>query len=182
MNRFHTGKQHAMKNLLLSLLILGALTTRAQKAEVRPTNEFVVTGLVKHEVTITLEDIGKLAAKDIPDLAVTSHQGEPRGNLKQVKGVLLKDLLQNIALKEDNPKLFSEFYFTFTASDNYKVVYSWNELFNSPTGNNIFIVTAIDGEPLQQMRNRILVITTTDFKTGRRHIKGLDKIVVGRTA
>ena len=39
---------------------------------------------------------------------------------------------------------------------------------------------AKDGKKLKDMEERILIITPTDFKTGRRHIKGLIMIVVGR--
>lgn len=168
-----------MKKLVTFILLVISLTVCAQK-EIAPTNQFVITGAVKNEAIITLEDVGKLPAKDIPDIVITNHKGESRSSLKQVKGILLKDLLKDIALKEDNPKLLSEFYLSFVASDNYKVVYSWNEIFNSPTGDNLYIVTSIEGEHLEQMRSRILIVTPTDYKTGRRYIKGLSKIVVAR--
>ena len=170
-----------MKKLVTIILVTISLGVWGQNA-ITPTNEFTVTGLVKKEVTITLKDIEKLESRTIPDMTVTNHKGESRSILKKAKGILIKDLLKNIALKEDNLKLFSEFYFTFTASDNYKVVYSWNEIFNSPTGDHLYIITSLDGEPLQDMRSRILIITPTDYKTGRRYIKGLSKIVVGRAA
>lgn len=168
-----------MKRFATLVLTIISLSVSAQKSII-PTNEFPVTGWVKKEMTVTRKDIEKLPAKDIPDVIITNHKGESHGSLKQLKGVLLKDVLKDMELKEDNPKLFSEFYFTFTASDNYKVVYSWNELFNSLTGDNIFIVTSIDSESLQQMHNRILIITPTDYKTGRRYIKCLSKITVSR--
>ena len=114
-------------------------------------------------------------------MIITNHIGEPHGTSKQIKGILVKELLKDIELKEDNPKLLSEFYFTFIASDNYKVVYSWNEIFNSSTGDHLFyIVASIEGESLKDMRSRILVVTPTDYKTGRRYIKALSKIVVDR--
>ena len=83
-------------------------------------------------------------------------------------------------LNEESPKRFSEFFLTFIAIDNYKVVYSWNEIFNSPIGDNIYLITSRDGKQLKDMDERILILTPIDFKTGRRHIKGLSKIVVER--
>jgi len=151
----------------------------AQK-EIVPTNEFIVTGSVQKELKFTLKDIESLPAKDIVDMEITNHRGESRSVLQKVKGVLVKDLLKDLQLKEDNVKLFSEFYFIFIASDNYRVVYSWNEIFNSPTGDNLYIVTSIGGEGLSDLQNRILVVTPTDFKTGRRYIKGLSRIKVAR--
>jgi len=73
------------------------------------------------------------------------------------------------------------YYLTFIASDGYKAVYSWNEIFNSPTGQNIFIVVEKDGVKLKDMAERIMIITPSDFKTGRRYIKALSQIVVNKT-
>ncbi|WP_447642784.1 MULTISPECIES: molybdopterin-dependent oxidoreductase [Chitinophagaceae] len=171
--------KHLTTSLTLFFLLL-SFSAFGQK-KIDATNQIEVTGLVKKDITITLKDIEAQPSRTIPNMTVTNHQGETRSELKQIKGVLVKDLLKDVELKEDNLKLFSEFYFTFVASDGYKVVYSWNEIFNSPTGDNLYIVTSVDGEPLQDMHSRILAITPTDFKTGRRHIKCLGKIVVSRT-
>jgi hypothetical protein len=146
----------------------------------QPTNDFVVTGQIKKELKFTLSDIEKYPSKTIGDVVITNHLGEPRGTAKQLTGILVKDLLKDLELKEETPKRFSEFYMTFVAVDNYKVVYSWNEIFNSPTGDNLFLITSRDGKKIKDMEERILILTPTDFKTGRRHIKGLSKIIVER--
>lgn len=127
-----------------------------------------------------MDDIEKYPSKILGDVVITNHLGEPRGISKQLEGVLVKDLLKDLELKEESPKRFSEFYFTFVAIDNYKVVYSWNEIFNSPTGDNLFLITAKDGKKLKDMDERILILTSTDLKTGRRYIKRLSKILVER--
>ncbi|MBX2897892.1 MAG: hypothetical protein KF763_20790 [Cyclobacteriaceae bacterium] len=127
-----------------------------------------------------MADIEKYPTKTIGDVVITNHLGEPRGTAEQLTGVLVKDLLKDLELKEESPKRFSEFYLTFVAVDNYKVVYSWNEIFNSSTGDNLFLITSRDGKKLKDMDERILILTPTDFKTGRRHIKGLSKILVER--
>lgn len=168
-----------MRKLITTILVLVFLTVLGQKT-ITPTNELVVTGLVKNDAKFTIADIQKLPSVNIPDMIITNHIGEPHGTSKQIKGILVKELLKDIELKEDNPKLLSEFYFTFIASDNYKVVYSWNEIFNSSTGDHLYIVASIEGESLKDMRSRILVVTPTDYKTGRRYIKALSKIVVDR--
>lgn len=165
--------------LILSLASLVPITGRAQTSD-QKTNAIIVTGQVKKELKFTLEDIEQYPSKPLGDVVITSHSGEPRAIAKQLEGVLLKDLLKDLELKEDSPKRFSEFYLIFVASDNYKVVYSWNEIFNSPTGDNVFVVTAKEGKKLREMDERILTITPTDLRTGRRHIRWLSKIVVER--
>jgi hypothetical protein len=170
-----------MKRLttLLLFLISISLTAWSQKPELI-TNEFVVTGQIKKELKFGLTDFEKYTSKPINDVVITNHLGEPRRIAKQLSGIPVKDLLKDIELNEESPKRFSEFYFTFIASDNYKVVYSWNEIFNSPTGDNLLLITSQDGKKIKDMTERILTLTPTDFKTGRRHIKGLSKIVVSR--
>lgn len=135
---------------------------------------------VKKDLKFTLADIEKFPSKTIGDVVITNHLGEPRGTARQLTGILVKDLLKDLELKEESPKRFSEFYLTFVAVDNYRVVYSWNEIFNSPTGDNLFVITSRDGKKVKDMNERILIVTPTDFKTGRRHIKGLSKILVER--
>jgi len=168
-----------MKGLASLLFAFITFTAWSQKPEL-VTNEFVVTGQIKKEIKFTLADIEKYTSKPIADVVITNHLGEPRRIAKQLSGILVKDILKEMELSEESPKRFSEFYFTFIAVDNYKVVYSWNEIFNSPTGDNLFLITSQDGKKIKDMAERILILTPTDFKTGRRHIKGLSKIVVGR--
>ena len=169
-----------MKKLTVIIFVLFSINVGAQKL-ITPTNEFFATGAVKSEQKFSSADIEKIVSVNIPDLIISNHKGEPRDTLRNLKGFLMKNLLKDVALKEDNPKLYSEFYFTFIASDNYKVVYSWNEIFNTPTGDNLYIVTSINGDSFEKMKNRILVVTPTDYRTGRRYIKCLSKIVASRT-
>lgn len=168
-----------MKKLTTLVFVLLSLTLWGQK-EIITTTEFLVSGQIENEFNVTLYDLEQLQSKAIPDVAISNHKGNPRGVAKQLKGVLVKELLKDMQLKVDSPKFFSEFYFTFTAIDDYKVVYSWNEIFNSPTGDNLYIITERDGKKLREMDQRILILTPSDFQTGRRHIKGLSKIIVAR--
>lgn len=167
-----------MKKITFLILLISSTVWGQKKTET--TNSFAVIGQVKKELTFTLAQLEKLPTKPIADVVITNHLGEPRGTAKQLTGILVKDLLRDIELKEESPKLFSEFYLTFIAADNYKVVFSWNEIFNSPTGDNLFLITSRNGKKITEMEERILILTPTDFKTGRRHIKGLNKIVVNR--
>lgn len=99
---------------------------------------------------------------------------------KNVKVVALLYILQKLNITTTSPKLLSEYYFVFRGSDGYAVVYSWNEIFNTDIGNSIFIVTEADNKKLTESTDRILLISTRDFKTGRRHIKGLKSIEIRR--
>lgn len=83
-----------------------------------------------------------------------------------------------IEIDSENPKVLSEFYFICIASDNYKVVFSWNEIFNNELGKSIYILNGNDGKPASALDNRMALISPKDEMTGRRYVKGLQKIVV----
>jgi hypothetical protein len=57
---------------------------------------------------------------------------------------------------------------------------SWNEIFNSNTGNSVYILTEQDGKPASALDNRIALVSPKDQMTGRRYVKSLQKIVIER--
>jgi hypothetical protein len=125
------------------------------------------------------------SAKDYETVKVDSfviynHLHEKKRTVKNIKGILLTDILKKSGIDEKNPKLFSEFYFTCIAADGYKVVFSWNEIFNTEIGGHILVVTEAEGKPLESMPDRMLLLSAKDFATGRRFVKGLEKIIVDR--
>ena len=144
------------------------------------TDEFHIEGEVHEMKKITVSDLMKYKSIKIDDISVTNHLGVKKGTASKLSGIPIQEIFKGIQFKQDNPKLLSEYYFIFVASDGYKVVYSWNEIFNTSTGGNTFIIVAKDNKGLSEMEERILVATSTDFKTGRRFIKGLSKIIVQR--
>lgn len=168
-----------MRKSVTVILILLPAFLLGQK-QLLPTDTLTISGEIKQERIVTLENLKGYTAKNIEDVVVTNHLGEKKGVAKDMKGVLLKEILATMEFKTDNPKLLSEFYFTLIASDGYKVVYSWNELFNTATGNNTYLVTEKDKEAINKKDERLLLVSATDYKTGRRYIKGLKQIVVSR--
>ena len=100
--------------------------------------------------------------------------------IKNIKGVLLKDVLAKAVLNEEKPKLFSEFYFTCIASDGYKVVFSWNELFNTDIGDHVLIITEQDGKKAETINDCIAILSPRDKATGRRYVQNLRTIRVER--
>jgi hypothetical protein len=100
--------------------------------------------------------------------------------LNHLKGVLLTDILVKADFEAATPKELSEFYIICVASDNYKVVFSWNELFNTRTGETVYVLTEVDGKPASSSNDRITLVSASDMATGRRFVKGLDKIIVER--
>ena len=110
----------------------------AQKT-IPTTENFSIEGKVKKEMTVSLADLSSYKSYSIDSIVITNHLGERRSTLKNVKGVLLKDILDKVEIDAETPKVLSEYYFVCIASDNYKVVFSWNEIFNNDHQVNQFI-------------------------------------------
>jgi|SRR5688572_24801606 len=168
-----------MRNTILIVFILSAVVSHGQ-VKVNPTDAFTISGKIKKEVTYTLADLQKFESKKIGNVVISNHLGEAKGTSKNLEGVLLKDMLAQVEFDAESPKVLSEFYLTCIAHDGYKVVFSWNEIFNTPTGDNLYLITSKDGKELKDMTDRVSILSTTDFKTGRRNLKALTQIVISR--
>lgn len=156
------------------------LTAKLPAQQITSTQSLSITGRVKAPIKISGNDLLSYTMVSIGDIAITNHMGEARGIAKSLKGVLLKDILAKIEIDAERPKVLSEYYFVCRASDGYTVVFSWNEIFNTATGDNVYIITEKEGKPWNDLPESLLMISTKDFKTGRRHVKALAEIEVSR--
>jgi len=166
-----------MRTLLLFSFLAMTVSLSAQK-KIEITDQFTIEGKVKSQITFSLKDLNVFAHKLIDSIIIYSHLMEPRKTIMNIKGVLLKDILDKAGIDVSSPKLLSEFYITCSASDNYKVVFSWNEIYNSAIGEHIMIIIGSDGKTGDQMTDRIALLSAADRATGRRYVKGLQKIVI----
>ncbi|HTI57649.1 hypothetical protein [Mucilaginibacter sp.] len=166
-----------MKKLLL-ILSLYTGTALAQDAPYKTTHQFTISGKVKKESVITLDSLNSYPLKEIGDIRVTNHLGDFKHNDEKLKGVLLKDILNHSQWAVSGPKFFSELYFVCTGADGYKVVYSWNELFNTQAGDQVYILMEKNGVKAGKLPESLQMASMLDMKTGRRYLHNLDKIVV----
>jgi hypothetical protein len=162
---------------LILVLLLFCLRAGAQE-KMTPTDHFLIDGKVRSEVNITLAEIMAMPAVHIDSCVIKNHLMQKRYTLRNIEGVPLKNILAKVAIASDDPKQLSEYYFVFIASDNYKVVFSWNELYNSSTGDNVYIVKSRDGQDLEN--DAISTICISDQAIGRRFVKALKEIRVER--
>jgi hypothetical protein len=162
------------------LIFFILISSKLPAQDITSTQSFLITGRIKAPVKISGTDLLAATSVNIGNLVITNHMGEARGTAKSLKGVLLKDILQKIEIDAENPKVLSEYYFVCKASDGYAVVFSWNEIFNTATGDNVYIITEKEGKSWNNLPESLLMISTKDFKTGRRHVKSLATIEVSR--
>ncbi len=166
-----------MRILILILLLLTTFSVNAQRS-IPKTDSLLIVGQIKNPTTFSLSDLDTFPKSVIKDQIIYNHNGEAKDTLTGMKGIPLKSLLATIQYIYEKPKFLNEFYFVFIASDGYKVVFSWNEIYNSEAGNSLFLITEMQGVQLSNLDQRLLFISTADLKAGRRYIKGLEKIDV----
>ena len=164
--------------LFILMMLFSVKQSFAQETESNVTDQFIITGKVKQEKTISLSDIQKFSSTILNDVNV-SCSPKIENRVKEIKGVLLKNILDSVAFQYEKSRTLNQYYFLFVAKDGYKMVFSFNEIYNTEIGKNLFLVTEIEGKPLDQMDNRIMVLTTKDIRGGSRNMKWLSKIVVG---
>jgi hypothetical protein len=113
--------------LLSFLLLLISLSIHAQV-----TKALTVESPSAKSVTINFSDLKNYKSHTLDSLQILNHLKEYKSTLKNIKGALLKDILAKVPFGEESPKVLSEYYITCIANDNYKVVFSWNELSTVP--------------------------------------------------
>lgn len=139
-------------------------------SQVRKSIEIVAPD--NEKIIFTSADFQKYEKHTLDSIQITNHLKEYKSTLKNVKGVLLKDVLSKVSFKENSPKVLSEYYIVCIAEDGYKVVFSWNEIFNTSVGDHVLIIPEVEG----RSKDGISTLSPTDFATGRRYVKMLKTI------
>ena len=138
-------------------------------------HEIKVTGEVEFPLALNVDSLKKMKVITIENFKVVGQSGAVKKDLKTSKGVLLKDILEKAKIKQSGHK-DRNFYIVARASDDYKATFSWAELFNNPTEENVYVLFEENGKPLK--RGEMILISTNDIKTGPRHVYWLKSIEV----
>jgi hypothetical protein len=166
-----------MKYLLFFCFVFFLLqTSEAQN----PSESFTVSGEVVKSETIDIAKLSGYTKVHLDSLRIYSHDMQPKGLMKNIDGVLLKEILSAIPFNNENPKVLSEYYIECQATDGYHVIFSWNEIFNSETGNHVMIVISKNSVNAAQLDERIALVSPSDKATGRRYVKWMNKIIIHR--
>jgi hypothetical protein len=146
------------------------------------TDKITVSGAVEHTLVLSVDDLRQFPQQQISEVTLQRQSGADAGKLDKLKGVLLRDILQKAAVVSKDHNDVKKIAVIAGASDGYKVVFSWSEIFNSPLGDGIIVFFERDGAPLAGSEGRIAMISTRDTRTGPRHVKWLQTITVTKIA
>ena len=109
------------KSLLITIICWWSLAAYAQE-KVAPTSQFNIEGKVKNKLTLGFKNMTGYATVSLDSLVIYNHLHERKRTVTNIRGVLLKDILNKAVVDQVSPKLLSEYYIVCNASDGYKVV------------------------------------------------------------
>lgn len=107
---------------------------------------------------------------------IKNHVGVSKKKLKNSRGVQLTKAIADYVLLDSLPKNYSKYIYTIIAKDGYFAVFSWNELYNNPLGDKVFLISQSNSHP----KDGLLLISKTDRYTGRRFVKDVVEIHIER--
>ncbi len=142
------------------------------------TEQVSISGAVEKPAVLRVEDLRRFSNQTLGDIPIVCQTGADLGKIENLKGVLLRDVLEKAEVSSRSHNDVKKMAIIATASDDYKVVFSWNEVFNSPIGEGIVIFFERDGKPLADDEGRIALVSAKDLRTGPRHVKWLKDIEV----
>ncbi|NTU43698.1 MAG: molybdopterin-dependent oxidoreductase [Nitrospirales bacterium] len=141
-----------------------------------------VAGAVKNPLRLTAEDLEKMAMTEVRDVLMVCSSGDPKGMVGSYRGVLLEDILNKAEVILSDHHAGNRIYIVARSSDGYTVVFSWNELTNSPVGEGVLVIVEKNGLPLTDDEGPVALVSAADILTGSRHMKWLRHIEVREIA
>ena len=138
-----------------------------------------VRGNVERPLTLSIDDLKQLPVQHIEDVRVVRATGSPNTapeSTRHYTGCLLRDVLEHAKPVEKNRMDLRKSAVIVTASDDYRVVFSWAELYLSPIGDGTLVVYERDGAALPPDEGPLALVSLKDTRPGPRHVKWLQSI------
>lgn len=175
-----------MRSMIRTLLVVSSLAfgeTSFAGGQIADPSKYVTTsisifGAVEHSLNLTVDDLRQFPPQQVGEVPLVCQSGANVGKLENFKGVRLRDILEKAVVKAPAHNDVKKMVIIASASDGYKVVFSWSEVFNSPNGDGVIAFFEKDGLPLGDDEGRIALVSAKDTRTGPRHVKWLQAIEV----
>jgi DMSO/TMAO reductase YedYZ molybdopterin-dependent catalytic subunit len=169
-----------MRALALAAVALLAVA-QSLPAQTPGAPALTVKGNVERTQALSLEELKQLPVQRIEDVRTVREQGATTGaqeTARRYTGCLLRDVLDRAKLVEKNRMDLRKSVVILTASDGYRAVFSWAELYLSPIGDGVLIVYERDGAALPDTEGPLALVSLKDTRPGPRHVKWLRTIEV----
>ena len=139
-----------------------------------------VVGRVRRPLVVSLDTLRRMETETRRDIPIYCGTGDPKGSIASCRGVLLENVIRMADVAKDADNDTKKMFIVASADDGYTVVFSWQEIFNTPVGGGVMILIERDGRPLGKAGGDLALISAEDFFTGSRYVKGLTTIELRR--
>ncbi|OCL84269.1 Oxidoreductase molybdopterin binding domain protein [Arcobacter porcinus] len=164
----------------LTFLLLLSLFLFSNENNYKVSKNLEISGLVLNKLNLDVKELEELSYFKSGSTPVICMSGETKDNVESYEGVLLKDLLDKAVLNISSRKDLNKVYIHAISTDGYETIFSYNEIFNTKLGDNIIVFYKKNGKYLEDYQGKIALISIDDIRNGPRHIKWLEKIIVGK--
>lgn len=162
-----------LTRLLVITGLAGCLAGLSPESSAQALSQTVsVKGEVKTPLNFSADDLKGFPAEQIGSFTVTRKvDGQERSST--VRGVKLSALIERAGLAPAGRNDWKHLAVVASATDGYRVVFSWPELINTEVGPGVLVVFERDGQPLDAGEGRIALVSARDVRAGPRHVKWL---------
>jgi len=170
--------------LLIALCAAAGSQLWAQRAPTPPV-ALTVKGGVERELRLSLDELKKLPRRTLDDVRVVRDPAAPvpapapaKEMVRHLVGCLVRDVLDRAGLVEVRRFDLRRSVVIASASDGYRALFSWAELYLSPIGEGAMIVYERDGAALPDSEGPLALVSLKDTRPGPRHVKWLRSLEV----
>jgi DMSO/TMAO reductase YedYZ molybdopterin-dependent catalytic subunit len=162
--------------LLVALSLSMAVRAHDTPPPASPAGQVAIGGAVQQFLSLGAADLRQFPPDQIVELRLP---GKDAGSAPSVlKGVRLRAVLDRAKVLTADHNTVKKLAVIVAATDGYKVIFSWSELFNAELGDSVLIVYERDGKPLASAEGPLALLSGKDIRTGPRHVKWLRSVEV----
>jgi len=140
-----------------------------------------IGGAVRYRTSLPTESLRTSPLiVEMEPVPLTVRNGEVRRTLSGYRGIKLTDLLDQAQFEPSDHNSLKRSYVVARATDDYTVVFSWSELYNTAIGAGVLVLVEKDGQALPTTEGPLALISRLDLRTGPRHVRWLASIEIRR--
>lgn len=164
---------------LANLLACAAVACPTDATPRAPATLLTVQGAGPMTQALTATDLMGLPAASLTQRqSVSSSQGAGTERSVTFAGNLLRDVLLNAGLGGPTDRGARAATIELVATDGYRALFSWGELFNTTVGDQVLVITQQDGRPLDAIAGPVALRSLADLRPGPRHVRNLCAVVI----